>query len=252
MYALVLADEPDAAGHFGDWASSTGLQLETCVRTAAGVVPDLGGFDFVASMGSKWSVNDRYEIPWIEQELRLLEAAVRSQVPILGVCFGGQMLAQALGGSVEKANEPEIGWVSLASQDEATVPSGLWFEWHYDNINPPPSVEIICRNQSGVQGFRYGCGLGLQFHPEVTVEIVEEWCRESSEQLQESGIDRNALISRTAERQRSARVRAHQLFDAFLARSVRARDPYPLAEGPSRRGDGAVRKSQDPNVDKST
>ena len=100
--------------------------------------PDPTDFDAIVPMGAPWSVYDHDAIgTWVPTELKMLRDAHDHQVPVLGICFGGQMLAAAHGGSVARSAAPEIGWVEVDSDDESLVPSGLWFQWHYDQWQLP-------------------------------------------------------------------------------------------------------------------
>jgi GMP synthase-like glutamine amidotransferase len=91
--------------------------------------PDPTDFDAIIPMGAPWSVYDHEAIgTWVPAELTMLRDAHHHEVPVLGICFGGQMLAAAHGGSVARSAAPEIGWVNVDSDDESLVPSGTWFQ----------------------------------------------------------------------------------------------------------------------------
>src|SRR5262249_34594440 len=121
--------------------------------------PDPMAYDAIVPMGAKWSVYDRAAIgSWIGDELAFLAAAHRAGVPVFGICFGGQARAAALGGSVEPAPEPEIGWVGLEVDDAdgGLVGSGPWFEFHYDRFTPPPGARVLARTSVASQAFVLG------------------------------------------------------------------------------------------------
>ena len=131
------------------------------------------------------------------------------------------MLSAVLGGRVERAPVPELGWREIETNDPDAVPSGPWLEWHYERFTTPPGAEEIARTADAVQAFRLGPHLGVQFHPESTVEIVAHWASMDAERLAELGMeDGRALLSVSSEREKAAREAAFRLFDAFL-KSVR-------------------------------
>lgn len=137
---------------------------------------DPGRFDLLVPLGSVWSVYDRATIGnWIDAEIEFLAQAHRREIPILGVCFGGQALSAALGGSVEPAPEPEVGWRAIESEKPDVLDEGPWMQWHFDRFTVPPGATELARSSAGPQAFVAGRSLGLQFHPEVTAEIVGQW-----------------------------------------------------------------------------
>ena len=100
--------------------------------------PDPPIYDVVVVLGSQWSVCEKGPIEsWIDREIELVRNAHESGTPVLGLCFGGQVLAAALGGGVAKADRPEIGWYEIESDQPEIVSPGPWFEWHYDRFSIP-------------------------------------------------------------------------------------------------------------------
>jgi len=160
-------------------------------------------------------------IPWIPRELELLREAHASDVPVLGICFGGQLLARALGARCYRSDASEIGWLPVRSRDSDLVPEGPWFQWHFDTFEPPPGAELVAESDVGPQAFVAGRSLGLQFHPEVTTEIMEDWVRVYRHELDDEGVDPDALLAETYERAESARSASTQLLDTFLERVAR-------------------------------
>src|SRR3984957_13278074 len=102
--------------------------------------PAASAYDAVVFFGAIWSVPDTATIPWIADEIRYARSLISLGVPALGICFGGQMLAAAVGGSVERAPIPEIGWLSVASDEPALIDAGPWLQWHHDRFTLPPEV----------------------------------------------------------------------------------------------------------------
>ncbi|HEV7494315.1 type 1 glutamine amidotransferase [Baekduia sp.] len=213
--ALVLEHEADApVGLLGDWALARGIALE--VIGTDGSLPDLGGRPFVVSLGSEASAFDD-AVPWLAAERAVLDRALRAGVPILGICFGAQHLARALGGVVAPAARPEVGWLDVETLVPEVVPPGPWLQWHRDAFTLPPGAELLARSLVCVQAFRRGRHLGVQFHPEVTPAIAEGWAHDYPESMARASTDLATVCAGGKAHAADARLRAFALFDAFLA-----------------------------------
>jgi GMP synthase-like glutamine amidotransferase len=209
-------EEVTPPGLLVDWLRERGIPFEVHPSWLGVAAPDLTNYSFVASLGSPYGPNDTHETAVVE-ELKLIEAAVRSEIPVLGLCFGGEALAAVLGGRVERAPVPELGWREIETDDPAAVPAGPWLEWHYERFTTPPSAIEVARTADAVQAFRFGPHLGVQFHPESTVEIISHWASMDAKRLAEIGIeDGAALLAASPERKAAAKSAAFRLFDAFL------------------------------------
>jgi len=181
--------------------------------------PDLTQYDVVVPMGAAWGAWDDERIGrWLQPELTAVRRAHAAGVPMLGICFGGQLLARALGGSVGRAPSPEFGWHVVHSDDEKLVPEGPWFQWHYDRFTVPPGATEIARSPKAPQAFVLGRTLGLQFHPEVSSEVLEAWMgvHGSEKDLIGDGIDPELLMAQCRAQDEPATRRAYALVDAFL------------------------------------
>jgi GMP synthase-like glutamine amidotransferase len=206
---LILSHEDEApAGLLGDWLREHGCHYDVCDLTRD-PLPALAGYDFVASLGSSHSATDS-ERAWVAAEIAFLRRAVAAEVPVLGLCFGGQALSIALGGAVAPACRPQIGWFEL-SQPTGQFPAGPWFHWHYEQLSVPPGGEPLAHSEAGPAAFRHGRHLGLQFHPEVTVEIIALWAR-SEEELAKLGISPQVLREESDQRAALAKAHAWELF----------------------------------------
>lgn len=201
-----------------EWCAERGLDYYVSHSWHGDPLPDPRDFAFVASLGSKFNPRDRHE-PVVVAELELMRRAIEVETPILGLCFGGQMLSAALGGETVRADAPELGWVTIESDDPDLVPTGPWLEWHYDRFTVPDGATVIARSKHCTQAFVHGPHLGTQFHPESTVEVVAGWARKDAERLTSLGIeDGESRLAVPEQREREARDAAYRLFDAFLAR----------------------------------
>lgn len=215
MRALVLRhSEGDEAGLVGDALAARGVDVETYLYRGGAPLPDAAGYDRVVVLGATSSVNDPRE--WIADEVEWLR---RVPVPVLGICFGAQLLVAASGGSVEPSPAYEIGWVRVdpVPGDGRAPSEGPWFEWHGERCVLPPHARLLAANDVCVQAFTVGPHLGVQFHPEVDTAQVERWLsRGGAKAAREMGRDPDALLAETARREPDARRRSAALVDTFL------------------------------------
>jgi GMP synthase-like glutamine amidotransferase len=182
--------------------------------------PEVGEHDVVVPMGAPWGAWEDDRIgTWLKPELDWLRDLQRSDVPILGICFGAQALARTLGGSVAPGLRAEIGYTWINSDDPELVPNGPWFEWHYDRFTVPPGAVEIARNARASQAYRIGRSLGVQFHPEVTPACLEGWLDEGGvDEALKDGVDPAELLAGAVREEPAAVQRAHALVDSFLDR----------------------------------
>lgn len=216
--ALIVEHErPSPAGFVYDWLGEHGAEVDELKIDIEERQVDPRDYGLIVSLGSEHPPYADH-IPWIPRELELLRAAQDADVPVLGICFGGQLLARALGSRCFRANASEIGWVPVHSSDPALVPEGPWFQWHFDTFEPPPGARLVATTDVGPQAFVAGRSLGLQFHPEVTTTIMDEWVRVYRHELDDEGVDPDALLAETYDRNEAARATSRKLLDAFLER----------------------------------
>ncbi len=140
------------------------------------------GYAGLVFMGGPMSVND--DLPWIEPSLQLMRQAVAADIPVLGHCLGGQLIAKALGGSVSPNPVKEIGWgeVHVADTPEARrwfgdIAAFQAFHWHGETFSLPPGAEgILASTHCANQAYVLGKHLGMQCHVEMTRSMIEHWC----------------------------------------------------------------------------
>jgi GMP synthase-like glutamine amidotransferase len=181
-----------------------------------GPLPEATNADLVVVLGSRWSVaSDRATVPWIDDELAWLADLHTNGVPILGICFGAQALAAALGGTVQRAPSPEIGWLPIRS-DHHAIATGPWFQWHLDTFSVPVGADVLAASPVGPQAFRSGRSLGVQFHPELDLDLLDRWLGTDAAQLADLGVDTDTLRDETWERVDRTRPATARLLDWFL------------------------------------
>lgn len=199
-------------GVLGEWLAREGIEYETVSVWGGGRLPDPAGRRFIASLGSQHSVRDR-DPGWIDAELRHLHRAVEADVPVLGLCFGGQALSTVLGGGVDALDRPEVGWLRVHSEADWLEP-GPWLHYHNEVLRVPAGAHSLARNDVGPAAFSFGPHLGTQFHPEATAEMVDVWASKD-DQLGKAGVTRAELATQGARYARAAGQAAFRLFDAW-------------------------------------
>jgi GMP synthase-like glutamine amidotransferase len=204
---LVVENDPsDDARRLGDWLVDGGLELVVIRPHAGDALPDdLDGYAGVLVLGGE---QDAYPdpdgtpaAPWFPQLERLLRRAVRGRVPTLAVCLGGQLLAAAHAGTVERSPAgPEIGPRLVARRDTADADplfAGVpfapdVFQWHRDEITELPAGAVLLAASTHYphQAFRLGdAAWGIQFHIECDIEMIAEWVSTNLDVLAELGLD---------------------------------------------------------------
>lgn len=222
--ALVVASAGDAdAGHVGERLTDKGFGLHVLHRDDDGLTAQaaaLGTVDVAVLLGSDWSVADPLDHEHVARECALVRSLVEKSVPVLGICYGAQLVAHAFGGSVTRAPRAEVGWVDVRSDAPELVPHGPWAAFHTDVITPPPQATVLARNACGVQAYALPGVLAVQFHPEVRAAVLDGWASRYPGLLAECGLDRAALALQSTRHSADARRRAHLLVDAFVARAA--------------------------------
>lgn len=205
---LVIENDPtDPVARLGDWLREAGAELDVRRGHDGDPIPESAdGFAAVVVMGGAQNAYDDDAAPWLASVRSLLARSARADVPTLGVCLGGQLLAVATGGQVGRAEVPEYG-AQLVAKRQAAANDVLFgglpitpdvLQWHVDAITRLPSgAELLASSPScDVQAFRVGrCAWGLQFHIETTPQIVRTWAEEDAEAL--DGYDVERILDRT-------------------------------------------------------
>jgi GMP synthase-like glutamine amidotransferase len=201
------------AGRFGEWAAAR--ELDLIVHHSWETPPDLDPADyrFVVGLGSASSVND-VEPAWIATELAFLRRCVDAELPVLGLCWGGQALSALLGASVVTSPAAEKGWLAIVSSDPE-IPAGPWAHYHSESFTVPNGATELARTAVGPSAYRIGPHLAVQFHPEATPEILNQWAGRDPGR---TAADRDRIAAEGQRWGEAARALAFELFDAWWAR----------------------------------
>jgi GMP synthase (glutamine-hydrolysing) len=185
--------------------------------------PPAGSFDGVIVLGGIANPDGTDGDAPLEREREVVADAHARGLPVLGICLGAQVIAQALGGSAQRMPAIELGWVptrfDAAIADDpllAGSPGELDVqEWHSFECLPPAGSALLAHSAACVQAFRVGASTwGLQFHVEVTRPVLEEWCEAAAAELDERGVPAEVVIG--SDDQRAAQLRlAARISDRF-------------------------------------
>lgn len=185
--------------------------------------PDPLNYDVIVPLGARWSVYDQtLRQAWMDAEAALMRQAAEAGIGLLGVCFGGQLLAHTFGGSVSSSPTCEIGWHEVVTDDPDLLPTGPWFEWHIDRWTVPPGAIEIARTPVASQAFVLGRALALQFHPELDAALLDLWIANDKGEMARAGTTPDELRMRTKEHAAAAEIRVRKLVRGFLARVAHA------------------------------
>ncbi len=173
----------EGPGYFADFLDERAIPWQLVRIDAGDAVPqDAGAWSGLVFMGGPMSVND--DLPWIPRVLALIRAAAARDIPVLGHCLGGQLIARALGGAVTRNSVKEIGWgeTEVADNDAARawfggIRSFDAFHWHGETFSlPQGAVCLLSSAHCANQAFALGKHLALQCHVEMTGAMIREWC----------------------------------------------------------------------------
>jgi GMP synthase (glutamine-hydrolysing) len=176
-------------------------------------------------MGGPMGVYEQDRYPWLRDEIRLIESAIKEEKPILGICLGSQLIAAALGARVYKAPSREIGWYPVTLAPEAhpdrvfgRLPQVFTpCHWHGDIFDVPAgAVPLAASEKTACQAFRYGsCAWAVLFHLELTPSIIIKWISAFADELRDENLDPSAIISDTQRMAPAARSLAEAMFGAW-------------------------------------
>jgi GMP synthase (glutamine-hydrolysing) len=235
MRVLAIVHQPDAGpGVFADEMRDRGVQLDEWRLSERGTGPpiEIAGYDAVMTFGGAMHADQEDRHPWLRFEKDFFAAILDDEMPILAVCLGTQVLAEAAGGSARRASEPEIGWFEVEISDEGAAdpvmgplaPGFTAFEWHSYEAIPPDGATILARSAICPQAYRIGDRVwGIQFHAEVGAADLAHWIDdyEADEDAVRIGVDPEKLRAETEPRVAEWNRLGRELCGRFLDQAER-------------------------------
>jgi GMP synthase (glutamine-hydrolysing) len=234
MRALAIVHQPDAGpGVFAEAMHARGVQLDQWMIAEAPAPADPLAYDAVLAFGGAMHPDHEAAHPWLRMEKSLLAAVIRERIPLLGMCLGTQLVAEAAGAAPRRAREPEIGWHPVEVTPQAAddpVMAGLpqrfeAFQWHSYEAPLPPGATALATSDVCLQAYRLeGPAWGLQFHAEVSAADAEYWIGDyrSDPDAVRIGVDPEALRRRTRESIGAWNELGRALCERFLEAATRA------------------------------
>lgn len=180
----------EGAGYFGDFLDRQGLPSTLIAIDQGEAVPtDVNAYAGLVFMGGPMSVND--DLPWLPPLFELIRNAHAADIPLLGHCLGGQLIAKALGGAVSRNPVKEIGWLPLQIADSpearqwfGDIKDFLGFHWHGETFSlPPGAVRLASSADCANQAYALGKHLGMQCHVEMTADMILAWCESGAREI---------------------------------------------------------------------
>ncbi|MDA0990666.1 MAG: type 1 glutamine amidotransferase [Verrucomicrobia bacterium] len=170
----------EGIGAFETWTRKHGHSLTRTRLFAGEILPSLAAFDWLVILGGPMSVHDDNKHPWLDLEKQFLRRAIDRGRPVIGVCLGAQLIADALGATVSPQPVKEIGWYPVQKESDCDLLDGvasamLPLHWHGEAFTlPAGAIRLFSSEACAQQGFLYGDRiLGLQFH----LEMQQPWLR---------------------------------------------------------------------------
>ncbi len=204
-------------GYIEDILREKGIEYEY-IHVYEGEKPELRDATHIVIMGGPMGVYEEDRYPFLAKEKEMIRQAFKRNIPILGICLGAQLIANSLGKRVYPYKK-ELGWFKVRKFEDDSVTKDLpeiltVFQWHGDTFDLPDGAKLLyagdlVRNQA----FRIGNAIGLQFHLEVTPEIVRDWVEREGSLSDE---DRKRIIAETDEHIDELLKNCRKLVDAFL------------------------------------
>jgi GMP synthase (glutamine-hydrolysing) len=230
MRVLAIVHQPDAGpGVFADALRSRGVELDQWLYPEEPAPADPLLYDAVMTFGGAMHADQEPEHPWLADEKELLAALIERRVPLLGMCLGCQLVAEAAGAPPRRASAPEIGWHEVALTAEGgddpvvgSLPRRFdAFQWHSYEAPLPPGATALARSPTCLQAYRLeGPAWGIQFHAEVSRADIECWIDEywTDSDAVRIGLDPDQLRERT----RTSIIEWNELGRALCGRFLEA------------------------------
>ena len=245
MRVLAIVHQRDAGpGVFADAARARGARLEPwSIAEERSPPEDPAAYDAVLTFGGAMHADHEDRHPWLKEEKALLAELLERGVPLLGVCLGAQLLAEAAGAPPRRASQPEIGWYDVEVTEKGAAdpllgplfPTFEAFQWHSYEFPLPAGASPLARSEACLQAYRIAEGAwGIQFHAEVTREDADAWISDyrSDEDAVRLPLDPEGLRRRTQAAIAAWNELGRGICERFLAVADRRRGVSPSEPTP--------------------
>ena len=193
--------EIETLGNLKKLFESDGFEIETKHVKKYSIPQKVDNYAAIVILGGYMSVYQN--LPFLDEQQKLIRNANHHQVPLLGICLGSQLIAQALGGRVYKGQRKEIGWFEVKVNNEGRndIFKGITnerikvFQWHGDTYELPKSAILLASSNLYPQAFKVGTSIGILFHLEVTHEIIRNWTSNYRLEMTEVGVSTDSILN---------------------------------------------------------
>jgi GMP synthase (glutamine-hydrolysing) len=193
--------EIETLGNLKKLFESDGYKIKTVNVKKDDIPHDPEQYAAIVILGGYMSVYEN--LPYLNKEQELIRNAKQHQVPLLGICLGSQLIAQALDGRVYKAEQKEIGWFDVTINNEGMndIFKGIAnnnmkvFQWHGDTYELPNSATLLASSDLYPQAFRIDNTIGILFHLEVTPEMIQKWIDNYGPEMKEAGVTADVILN---------------------------------------------------------
>lgn len=226
---VIVHDIDDNLNELAGPLAAAGIRMETwdvVNDTAVPALEELDQFAGIISLGAHAGVLEEADHSWMPYERKIMSWALDTETPLLGLCFGSQLLASTAGGTVYKAEVGEFGWTEVAMSPEAQSDpvlgslgeKALAFHFHYDTFDLPENAELLGVTGGIKEVFRVGkAAWATQFHPEIGLSQMLAWLSTYRKYFEREGIDVDEQIEISHEKWLAYRNQAEALATAFAA-----------------------------------
>lgn len=222
MILIIKHIEIEGPGTLGEFFKETAWQTRIVELDKGDTLPSVDECEAIISLGGPMNVYEEAKYPFLKEEDKLLKRALGKGIPVLGICLGAQLLAKACNAKVKKAPQKEIGWFKVNLTDAGkreplfeNMPASLSvFQWHEDTFAIPKGALHLAESQTCLnQAFRFGRNAyGLQFHVEVTPEMIDSWI---SAYTKTETAQTNDMLIEAYKRKDAFRTQAQMLYYNF-------------------------------------
>jgi GMP synthase (glutamine-hydrolysing) len=216
----------EGPGEIGAWATERGHALSVCHLYRGDALPEIDSFDLLLIMGGEMNIYQYRDWPWLKAESAFIRSVLEKGKRAVGICLGGQLIADALGAQVVQNAEIELGWLPITWTAEARaafpglLPQATVLHWHGDTFGLPPGATRLAASEGcPEQGYMIpGKCLGLQFHLEVDPELTKEFVQGQTDWPKGRYVQTRDTVLKDASTYHAAnRQYLHGMLDKFCA-----------------------------------